>query len=106
VAQQEQDPDSILNFYKAAIRLRKALPVVRHGVYREHFRGCGKVYTYSRETDSEKLLVICSFTEKSAKCRFPKGFDPATAQLLLHNYPTAGSDLSPYECRVYHWNTK
>ena len=106
VAQQEQDPDSILNFYKAAIRLRKALPVVRHGVYREHFRSSGKVYTYSRETDSEKLLVICSFTEKSAKCRFPKGFDPATAQLLLHNYPTAGSDLSPYECRVYHWNTK
>ena len=40
VAQQENDPDSILHFYRKAIHLRKELPVVRHGQYREHFL-CG-----------------------------------------------------------------
>ena len=104
VAQQETDPDSILNFYREAIRLRKELKVVRHGVYREHFKVSPRVYTYSREMEGEKLLVVCSFTEKAAKCRFPKGFDKQTAQLILHNYPDTASDtLAPYECRVYLW---
>ena len=104
VAQQEADPDSILHFYRKAIGLRKALSCVRHGRYQEHFKASGKVYTYSMTDADEKILVVCSFTEKSAKCRFPKGFDPHSAQLILHNYPDAASTaLAPYECRVYLW---
>ena len=104
VAQQESDPESILHFYRKAIHLRKALPVVRHGQYREHFFLNGKVYCYSRKMLGEKLLVICSFTEKAAKAKFPAGFDAATAQCILHNYPdTDSTTLRPYECRVYLW---
>ena len=104
VAQQESDPESILHFYRKAIHLRKALPVVRHGQYREHFFLNGKVYCYSRKMLGEKLLVICSFTEKGAKAKFPAGFDASTAQCILHNYPDFDSTtLRPYECRVYLW---
>jgi len=104
VAQQEADPDSILHFYRKAIHLRKALPVVRHGQYREHFFLNGKVYCYSRNMLGEKLLVICSFTDKGAKVKFPAGFDVSTAQCILHNYPdTDSATLRPYECRVYLW---
>lgn len=102
VAQQEADPDSILNFYRKAIKLRKSLKCVRHGVYKEHFKRSSKVYTYSMSTADEKILVVCSFTEKAATCRFPAGFDGDKATLILQNYPDA-SDLTlrPYECRVY-----
>lgn len=104
VAQKEADPDSILHFYRKAIHLRKALPVVCHGQYREHFFLNGKVYCYSRKMLGEKLLVICSFTDKGAKAKFPAGFDAATAQCILHNYPdTDSTTLRPYECRVYLW---
>ncbi len=103
-AQQEADPDSILNFYRKAIALRKALPVVRHGVYKEHFPMSSRQYVYSRRMAGQKLLVICSFSEKETKLRIPKGFDLQKAKLVLQNYPNAAADrLQPYECRVYLW---
>ena len=103
VAAQENDPDSILNFYREAIRLRKSLPVVRHGVYKEHFASDAKLYVYSRVMKGEKLLVICSFSTDPAAMKVPAGFDLKTAELLLTNYKVQGKLLQPYECRVYHW---
>ena len=103
VAAQENDPDSLLNFYREAIRLRKALPVVRHGVYKEYFSSDSKLYVYSRVTKGEKLLVICSYSSDPTAMRVPAGFDLKTAELILTNYKTHGKLLQPYECRVYHW---
>ena len=103
VADQKKDPDSLLNFYKKAIRLRKSLNVVRHGTYREYFRGSSKVYVYSRQIPDQKLLVICSYSEKPADLKVPNGFDLTQGKLLLTNYPEQQSKLQPYECRVYLW---
>ena len=103
VAQQENDPDSILHFYRKAIALRKSLPVVRHGKYREHFRRSGKHYVYSREMEGEKLLVICSFADRDTKLRIPAGFNLAAAELLLCNYADDSDALRPWECRLYRW---
>ena len=47
-AAQEADPDSLLNFYRRAIDVRKRLPAVRHGDYREYDRHSAKRYVYSR----------------------------------------------------------
>ncbi len=100
VAQQEADPDSILNFYRKAIHLRKSLPVVRHGAYWEHYELSDKLYCYSREMEGQKLLVVCSFHDKNLKFKFPKGFQGG--KLILRNYETVSENmLKPYECRVY-----
>lgn len=105
VAQQELDPDSILNFYRKAIKLRKSLDVVRHGSYQEHFKLSGDLYIYSRKTEQEKLLVVCSFSEKRVRFNAPKGFDLESGKLILSNYPKQkASIMKPYECRVYLWN--
>ena len=104
VAQQEGDPDSILHFYRKAIALRKTLPVVRHGAYREHFRRSGRHYVYSREMAGEKLLVICSFADRETNLPVPAGFDLSKAECILCNIGGASGDvLRPYESRVYHW---
>ena len=104
VAQQEADPDSILNFYRKAIALRKSLPVVRHGSYTEHFKCSSKIYCYSRQMEGQKLLVVCSFTDKNTRLRLPRGFDLASAKMVLCNYGDAeGATLRPYETRVYLW---
>ena len=104
VAQQEQDPNSILNFYRKAIRLRKELPVVRHGSYREHFAVNGKVYCYSRQMPGQKLLVLCSFSDKPVALPIPKGFDLATGKRILGNYDRpCKKALRPYETQVYLW---
>lgn len=105
VAAQENDPDSVLNFYRKAIRLRKELPVVRHGSYREFYRHSGKLYVYTRETETQRLLVVCSFTEKPVRFRAPKGYRLSEMELLLQNYDAQldGNDFvtKPYETRVY-----
>lgn len=104
VAQQEQDPDSILQFYRKAIQLRKQLPVVRHGSYREYFPLSGRLYCYSREMAQQRLLVFCSFSPQTQKLRVPHGFDLRQAELVLHNYEKREQDvLQPYETRVYLW---
>ena len=106
VAQQEQDPDSILNFYKKAIALRKELKVVRHGNYRELYRYSSKLYVYAREMEGEKILVVCSFSDKPHIFPAPTGFDFDKAELILNNYNDVEHHLlKPYETRVYLWRS-
>lgn len=101
-AQQENDPDSILNFYKKAIALRKSLKSVRYGTYKEYFPLSSTLYCYTRETKCEKLLVLCSFSEKPQNLRIPAGYDLSKGELILHNYEDRlPKILKPYECRVY-----
>ena len=104
VEKQNTDPNSVLNFYRKAISLRKSLPVVKEGIYKEHFHSHPKQYIYSREMEGQKLLVVCAFSDKSQKMKLPKGFDLTTAECILHNYPRCNSSiLRPYETRVYLW---
>lgn len=104
VASQEEDPHSVLNFYRKAIALRKELSCVKDGNYREYGRLSPSLYTYSREDAHQKLLVVCSFTEKEVPFKAPRGFALADAQLILRNYEAVDTSvLKPYELRVYLW---
>ena len=104
VAAQEDDPDSVLNFYRKAISLRKELSCVRDGNYTEYGKFSSKLYTYSREDSNQKILVVCSFAEQEVSFKAPDGFDLKRAKLILRNYPTADSSvMRPYEVRVYLW---
>ena len=104
VAQQEADPDSILNFYRKAVALRKSLSCVRNGDYIEHFKGSKKLYCYSRQNSRQRILVGCSFSKKPVKFKAPKYFPVDTARLELCNYENPDPKvLQPYETRVYLW---
>ncbi len=105
VAAQEADPDSLLNFYRKAIALRKSLSCIRHGIFKEHRKFSGKHYVYSLDDGAQKILVVCSFCDKQTRFRPVSGFSLDSAELILGNYkqPLEGV-LQPYECRVYLWN--
>lgn len=104
VAQQEEDPDSILNFYRKAIELRKSLSCVRYGKYKEYRRLSGKHYIYSRQDNRQKILVVCSFSSKPTHFFAPRDFYLPAAELILQNYRHIKKHtLQPYECRVYLW---
>lgn len=104
VAAQEREPDSLLNFYRKAIELRKSLAAVRYGTYKEHFHRSSKLYVYSRESKEQKLLVICSFAENTMRIKIPHGFDLSKSKLILQSHKnTSPKNLQPYESRVYLW---
>ena len=100
VASEEQDPDSILAFYKMLVQFRKDSEIVADGEIRFLDTGTDDVIAYERTLKGEKLTVVCSM----------RGFDvpaPAVAGLegrkvLISNYANAGENgvLRPYEARV------
>ncbi|MBR2070719.1 MAG: alpha-glucosidase [Clostridia bacterium] len=101
VKAEEQNPNSLLNFYKKAIALRKSLHAVRNGIYKEHFHLNKNLYTFTLTSDKQKILVVCSFTEKKVKMIVPSSFDIKNAKLILGSYDNTDKLLMPYETRVY-----
>lgn len=104
VAAQEKDENSVLNFYRKVIQLRKELSCVRYGDYKEYGKYSKSLYTYSREDEKQKILVVCSFSEHDENWKVPTGFDMNKSKLILSNYEEAEAMvLRPYESRVYLW---
>lgn len=108
VAAAEEDPQSLLHFYRKAIALRRRLPVVRDGSYREFKHHSSVIYAYARESETQRLLVVCSMTEKLSYFSAHDDYDLRKGELCLCNYPDAPLQgnaffLRPYECRVYLW---
>ena len=105
VADQQKDPDSVLNFYKKLLKFRKENEIVIYGAYEEHCKDSSTLYVYSREYEGKRMLVVCSFTEKPVRFTAPDGFDLSNAELVLQNYEVLYNSNSfltkPYEVRVY-----
>ncbi len=102
---EEQDPNSILNFYRRCLTMRKRYHTLIWGSYKEYFPWNRKIYVYERRLDRERILVLCSFSQENQEYRLPKGYAEEEAELLLCNYPrpiTAGV-LHSYEVRVFRW---
>ena len=72
---EEKDPDSILHFYRRCLRLRKSSETLLWGSYREYAPLHRKLFMYERSYRGERILVICSFSERTltfclpASCR-------------------------------------
>lgn len=94
-----KDEDSILNFYKKYLALRKNHSIFVHGDYREHYPKSNKIAYYERNFDGKKLLVICNFTDKELK--FNPIYDLSKFQLLLNNYSEDKDILLPYQAKIY-----
>ena len=93
---QEKKPYSILNFYRSCLALRKSEETLLWGTYREYFRRHPKLFMYERRYKGEVILVVCSFSDKPLSWKLPrslsrKGAAGKRAELLLANYPRAGT---------------
>lgn len=96
------DPDSIFYHYQALIRLRHTQEVVREGRYDLLLPDSESLYVYTRTTDTQQLLVICSFSEEEEPFQVPEAF--LTGQILLSNCGredlSAKMTLAPWESLV------
>lgn len=107
---QEKDPNSILNYFRKAVQLRKDNLVLVYGKYTLLDKNNPNVYVYTREMNDKKILVALNFSEHNANCTVD--INISNIQLLLNNYKDAtvkhidGSvvSLRPYEALVYKIN--
>lgn len=100
-AEQEHDPNSVLNYFRKAVQLRKDNLVLVYGQYTLLDKDNPDVYAYTREGYRKKMLILLNFRDHPAKAM--TGIDLTHAKLLLNNYPDAppSDTLRPYEARVY-----
>ena len=103
---QEDDPDSLLNFYRALLKFKKETPVAVWGDYTEYFPKDRNFYVYERSHEGKRLLVICSFTKKALRFTAPEGIELSRGRLVFSNYEGCfvimnGFTSKPYEMRVY-----
>ena len=104
VAAQESDPNSVLNYYRALIRLRRENPVIVYGDYRLALPEDPQIFAYERRLDDTRLLVLCNFSGEAAGRLELSAMGWADAELLIANLPVSREDsfaLRPYEARVY-----
>ena len=104
VKSQENDKDSILNFYKDMIKLRKENEALIYGKCNLLMEDSEKIYAYERVLGNEKF-VICNLTDD--KVDYIEKDELDFENLLLTNYEVKSHkksktlELRPWECRVY-----
>lgn len=101
-ATQEKDPNSVLNYFKKVIALRKQEKTLVYGKYTLLDAKNPETYAYTREMDGQKILVLLNFSTKKSSSNLG-GLDVSKAQLILGNYakPSAIGSLEPYEAQVW-----
>ena len=99
---QEKDPNSVLNYYRKLVKVRKANPVLQYGKYTLLDRENPNVFSYLRELDGKKIVIVLNFTEKESS--YNLGFSTEKSRILLANYPKSKSiknnTLRPYEAVI------
>ena len=66
VANQQHDPQSVLNFYRQMIHLRKREKALIYGRYDPLLDDHEQIYAYSRTLGDDRFVVLCNMSGKAA----------------------------------------
>ncbi len=95
---QESDENSVLNYFRRIIKFRKENLGLVYGKTDFVDLENNSVFTYKRELDGRKLLILLNFTDKNAAANV--GFDYSQAKVLFGNYAEFSGDLRPYQAVI------
>ncbi|WP_066187348.1 glycoside hydrolase family 13 protein [Gracilibacillus timonensis] len=107
VEQQQEDPDSILHFYKKMIQLRQGNQQFVYGTYDLVDEKNPHVYAYTRNLVEHGALIVVNLFEEEAKLEIPEEIVKKEPVLALANLDqtelTNTLSLQPYQACVYIW---
>lgn len=83
VAQQEKDENSVLNYYKRLIKLRKENDLFVYGIYDLILSNHKQIYGYTRTSDTKRAYVLTNLTDRVAQFTLFQGL--SSSQLVLTN---------------------
>ena len=96
---EEQDPDSVLSWYRELAALRSSCRDLTEGSYEEILIGSEQIYGFVRKGSSSEFIVLMNFSEEDAE------YDPALvagAELLISSAGDSRPNvLAPLESAIY-----
>ncbi len=99
---QEKDPNSVLNYFRQLVQLRKQNLTLVYGAYTLLDKDNPDVFAYTRELDGKKLLILLNFSEKNTTYTLP--ISTAKSKIILDNYSNTKkikkNTLRPYEAVI------
>ena len=106
VESQLANENSVLNFYKKLIKIRKENLSLIYGRYDMILEEDEKIYAYTRTLDNDKYVVIVNLSDEEALYKYDD-LDLIYENLMLANYKVREHGilkelvLKPYEARLY-----
>ncbi len=99
---QVMDEDSVYQYYKKLIRLRKEEKIIVDGNYEPILEEHKSIFAYKRTLESKSIVVICNFTSQTIEqsevvemLEIYKDYE-----MLMSNYSEHIVGLKPYEVRM------
>jgi len=94
-SKQMQDPNSLLSFYKALIRLRRKEETLRRGSLRILFREQTHILSYLRIGEKDKILILLNFSDGERRVFFGKeNLNTELAKVLLSTHRKESETLN------------
>lgn len=105
-AEEIQNPDSVLSFYKKALKVRREYAdVIRDGKYIPVNLKDNHVFAYMRDNGKQRLFVVCSlspnFVNFKPHMHFGGNFHVILSNTENPPKPADSMKLRPCECAVY-----
>ncbi|GAA6273979.1 alpha,alpha-phosphotrehalase [Blautia caecimuris] len=85
------EPDSVFQYYKELVKLRKELPVIQKGSVTPLLREDKEILAYKREYQGKEFYVFCNFFDGEVEVPYSI---PEDCRSILSNY---GEEISPKE---------
>ena len=87
VAAQSQDAESVLSYYRRALRLRREMPALNSGAQEPVEPGDPDVVAYVRRTEGQAALILLNFASRPAAVRVPAAAAGGTWRVSLSTHP-------------------
>ncbi|GBR40532.1 glycosidase [Komagataeibacter oboediens DSM 11826] len=105
VRTERADPDSVLSFYRAMIRLRRAWRCLSAGRYGDVSPPGSQVYAYTRRDGGTAAVVVLNFSDSAASFTLPAGLRATRCLIGNMTPPAPVTDgiiaLRPWESVIY-----
>lgn len=100
---EENDSDSILNFYKMLVKFRKENEIVQEGDINFIERENNDVVAYCRTLDDKELVVLCNYrgAEISLQDKTLAAYIGDGYKKIIGNYEGIADNLRPFEVVVF-----
>jgi oligo-1,6-glucosidase len=104
---QNEDPNSILNYFRSMVKLRKDNDVLIYGDYELLAAKNPDIYAYTRTLNNEKVLVLLNFTNHDSSIELME--IETINETMINNYKTVEISnnkikLKPYQAIVFKLN--